>query len=56
MEYVQQRKSYTSIVEIYFWTATIHEWLPLMDLDSNKQLKVNYLKKLSDEGKTNFSV
>ncbi|HMO63467.1 MAG TPA: transposase [Ferruginibacter sp.] len=49
MEFLQQRKSHTSIWEIYFWTATIHKWLHLLSGDSNKQLIINYLKKLSDE-------
>ena len=50
MEPLQQRKSHTSIGEIYFWTATIHKWTHLLDSDLNKQLIVDYLKKLSDEG------
>jgi putative transposase len=50
MEFLQQRKSHTSIGEIYFWTATIHKWLHLLSSDSNKQLIIDYLKKLSDEG------
>ena len=45
MEPFQQRKSHTSIGEIYFWTATIHKWIHLMDIDSSKQLIVDYLKK-----------
>ena len=50
MEFVQPRKSHTSIGDIYFWTATIHQWLPLLERDCNKQMIVDYLKKLSDEG------
>jgi REP element-mobilizing transposase RayT len=50
MELFQQRKSHTSIGEIYFWTATIHKWLHLLSNDFNKQLIIDYLKKLSDEG------
>jgi putative transposase len=50
MEFSQPRKSHTSLGEIYFWTATIHKWQYLLEADSNKQLIVNYLKKLSDEG------
>ena len=50
MDLLQQRKSHTSIGEIYFWTATIHKWIHLLDSDLNKQLIVDYLKKLSDEG------
>jgi hypothetical protein len=43
----KQRKSHTSIGEIYFWTAAIHKWMHLLNNDSNKQLIVDYLKKLS---------
>jgi REP element-mobilizing transposase RayT len=50
MEFSQPRKSHTSLGEIYFWTATIHKWLCLLERDSNKQLIVDYLKKLSDDG------
>jgi len=42
----QQRKSHTSLGEIYFWTATVHKWLPLLEEDVSKNLVVNYLKKL----------
>jgi REP element-mobilizing transposase RayT len=45
-----QRKSHTAIGKIYFWTATIHKWMHLMEDDSNKKLIVDYLKKLCDEG------
>jgi REP element-mobilizing transposase RayT len=44
------RKSHTAIGEIYFWAATIHKWMYLMDDDSNKKLIVDYIKKPSDEG------
>jgi len=30
MDILQQKKSYTSIGEIYFWTATIYKWLYLL--------------------------
>jgi REP element-mobilizing transposase RayT len=50
MDFLQQRKSHTSIGEIYFLTATIHKWLHLIECDLNKQLIVDHLKKLSDEG------
>jgi REP-associated tyrosine transposase len=46
---LQQRKSHTSIGDIYFWTATIHKWLPLLQEDSSKEIIAAYLKKLSDE-------
>ena len=45
----QHRKSYTAISKIYFWTATIHQWLPLLDTDHNKQVIVDTLKYLSDK-------
>src|ERR1700739_4143992 len=46
---LQHRKSHTSIGDIYFWTATIHKWLPLLLEDSSKEIITKYLKKLSDE-------
>jgi putative transposase len=45
-----QRKSHTSLSKIYFWTATIHQWLPLLENDFNKQIIVDSLKYLSDKG------
>ena len=45
-----QRKSYNSTNLIYFFTATIHKWLPLLAADENNSLIINYLKKPSDEG------
>ena len=32
----------------YFFTATIHKWLPLLSSEKNKQLIIDYLKELSD--------
>jgi len=46
---IQKRKSHASLGKIYFWTATIHNWLPLLNDDTSKGLIVLYLKKLSDE-------
>ena len=43
------RKSYTSPKKIYFWTATIHKWLPLLN-DDNKNMIIDYLKDLSTRG------
>jgi len=43
-----ERKSYFEIGRIYFFTATIHQWLPLLSSKENKELIVNYLKELSD--------
>ena len=50
MQFTQQRKSHTSLGAIYFWTATIHKWQQLLEPAANKQLIVDYLKKLSDDG------
>lgn len=46
---IDQRKSYTSLGKIYFWTATVHNWLPLLTADMNKQIIIDSLKKLSDD-------
>ena len=43
------RKSYTAINKIYFWTATIHKWMPLLESDLNKQINIDSLKYLSDK-------
>ncbi len=45
----EQRKSYTAINKIYFWTATIHKWLPLLDGPIIKQIIVHSLNYLSDK-------
>ena len=44
-----QRKSHHTINNIYFFTATIHKWLPLLAADKNKKLIADYLKKLVAE-------
>jgi hypothetical protein len=36
------------LIESIFFTATIHQWLPLLSSKENKELIVNYLKELSD--------
>ncbi len=43
------RKSYNTTNKIYFFTATIHKWLPLLAEDNNQQLIIDYLKKLCSE-------
>ena len=43
------RKSHTAIGKIYFWTATIHDWLPLLEPDRNKQVIIDSLKYLSNK-------
>ena len=45
------RKSHTSLNKIYYLTATIHKWLPLLSSEENKELITDYLKRLSDEKK-----
>jgi putative transposase len=50
----QPRKSYNTTNKIYFFTATIHKWLPLLNSDKNKKLITDYLKKLSDDGLFNI--
>ncbi|NOT91414.1 transposase [Ferruginibacter sp.] len=44
-----QRKSQTALHKIYFWTATIHNWLPLLETDNNKQIIIDSIKYLSDK-------
>lgn len=43
------RKSHTSLGQIYFWTATIHKWLPLLELDKNKELIIDFLREFSEK-------
>src|SRR6202142_3814852 len=45
----QIRKSYTELNKIYFWTATIHDWLSLLEPEENKKVIIGSLKKLSDD-------
>ena len=45
----QIRKSYTELSKIYFWTATIHDWLHLLEPEENKKVIISSLKKLSDD-------
>src|SRR5690349_19423766 len=45
-----QRKSFTTINKIYFWTATIHNWNHLLKDDIDKVIIVDSLKTLSDRG------
>ena len=47
----QQRKSHTTLGKIYFWTATIYCWYHLLQHDKMKDIIIDYLKILSDEGK-----
>lgn len=43
------RKSHTSLGKIYFWTATIHQWIPLLAENSLKEIIIGSLKFLSDK-------
>jgi putative transposase len=45
-----QRKSHSEIGRTYFFTATIHKWLPLLTSKENKDLILHYLKELSARG------
>lgn len=45
-----QRKTFNTTNKIYFLTATIHKWLPLLSSEESKKLITGYLKKLSSEG------
>ncbi len=44
------RKSYNTTDKIFFLTATINKWQPLLLGNENKSLITDYLKKLSSEG------
>lgn len=44
------RKSHTTLGRIYFFTATIHQWRPLLYEPGNRELIVDYLKNLSGKG------
>jgi putative transposase len=44
-----QRKSYTAIHRIYFWTATIHKWYNLLLDDAEKRVIIDCLKTLADK-------
>ena len=47
----KKRKSHLDQGEIYFWTATIHKWKPLLHKDEYKQIILDSLQFLSDAGK-----
>jgi len=46
-----KRKSHLELGEIYFWTATLHKWIPLLMDDSLKERIVESLDHLSRERK-----
>ncbi len=45
------RKSHIERGEIYFWTATINKWQRLLEKDVYKDVIINSLQYLTDEGK-----
>jgi putative transposase len=45
-----RRSSYMEIGKIYFWTATIRNWIHLMKDDKFKQIVISSLEFLSDKG------
>ena len=47
---INNKKSYTALGKIYFWTASIHEWYDLLTPKENKQIIIDSLKYLSDKG------
>ena len=46
-----QRKSHIDKGEIYFWTATINKWLRSLENDEYKDVIIDSLQYLTDEGK-----
>jgi len=47
-----KRKSYIEIGEVFFWTATINRWQKLLHSDEYKDVIIQSLEYLSNEGKT----
>ena len=47
----QKRKSFIELGEIYFWTATINKWQPLLQRDDYKNVVISSLEYLSSMGK-----
>lgn len=46
-----QRKSYIKLGEIYFWTATIHRWIPMLKEKRYKDIVIESLEFLSRKRK-----
>lgn len=46
--YDDHRKSYIQLNEIYFWTATIHNWEKLLNTDEAKDIIIDSLAYLSN--------
>jgi REP element-mobilizing transposase RayT len=49
--FVERRKSYIDMGEIFLWTATINKWQRLLLKDNYKNVIINSLRYLSDAGK-----
>ncbi len=49
-----QRKSHIDRGEIYFWTATINNWQHLLERDEYKDVIIDSLQWLTDEGKVDI--
>ncbi len=49
VNYKGHHNSYTEINEVYFWTLTIKEWIPLLKHDDYKVLIIDSLKWLCDK-------
>lgn len=48
---INKRKSHIAFGKIYFWTATIHKWLPLLQEDEMKNIIIQSLQRLSVQNK-----
>ena len=52
MEYFKEkRKSFIEIGNVYFWTATINNWIKLLEPDAAKQIIIDSLLYLSEKKK-----
>lgn len=49
--FAEKRKSYIEIGEIFFWTATINNWQPLLLQDDYKSVIISSISYLSNAGK-----
>lgn len=49
--FADKRKSYMEIGEVFFWTATINQWQPLLWEDRYKDVVISSLDYLSKAGK-----
>ena len=47
---IQRRKSFMAPDNLYFWTATIHNWIPLLEPDYRKEIIIQSLSWLKSNG------